>query len=119
MYFRDWNALRSLRPRENGAWDKEILEEYLIQCCDRRFTAFIDTFLAEYQGDEALAELLLDFLLNDDYDGSDSQMGAARYIIAGMDRAVLKRKKDLLIQAQKSEVFWKRPFQNDEYLAWL
>lgn len=58
------------------------------------------------------------FLLNDDFDSLDSQLGAA-YYIATLDKELLKNKKDLLLQAQKNEVEWKRPFQCDKYLEWL
>ena len=74
--------------------------------------------MAKYQNDESLADLLFDFLLNDDYDGSDCQIGAAIYI-ARMDRDLLQRKKDLLLQAQKNEVHWKWPFRENESLDWL
>ncbi len=118
MYFRNWEELEKLCPVQNKTWNKELLEEYLIQSCNSRFTKPIDSFMAKYQKDEALAELLFDFLLNDVYDGSDSQMGAAKYI-ARMDKELLRRKKNLLLQAQKNEVVWKRPFRTDEYLDWL
>lgn len=67
--------------------------------------------------DEELAELLFSFLLDDDYEGSDSQTGAAFYI-AKLNREVLKKKKDKLLLVQKNEVHWKRPFRTNEYLKW-
>lgn len=118
MYFRNFDEFKAMQPVKNGIWNKEILKEYLIQSCNRNFKEFIDEFMADYQKDEMLADLLFEFLLNDDYDGSDSQMGAARYI-GKMDKALLRSKKDLLIQAQKNEVHWKRPFPHGERLEWL
>lgn len=41
------------------------------------------------------------FLLNDNYDGSDSQIGAAKYT-ARMDKE-FAQKKDLLLQMQKTK----------------
>ncbi len=45
-------------------------------------------------------------------------MGAAR-IISKMDRQLLQAKKELLLQAQSNEVYWKRPFPDAENLDWL
>lgn len=118
MYFRDWEELKKLCPMDNGKWNKEILYEYLVQSCNQELKSQIDNFFLEYQHDEKLAELLFDFLLNDEFDGSDSQMGAA-YYIAKMDKELLKKKKELLLQAQNNEVEWKRPFHNDDHLEWL
>lgn len=118
MYFRNLDELRALQPMENKTWNKESLKEYLIQSCNCNFVEFVDLFMEKYKKDEILADLLFDFLLNDDYDGSDSQIGAAKYI-ARMDREVLRNKKDLLLQAQKNEVYWKRPFRDEEFLEWL
>lgn len=118
MYFKSWEELKALCPIEDGTWNKDALREYLIQSCHSGFSKEIDGFMAEHQGDEALAELLLSFLLDGVYDGSDCQMGAA-YYTARMDRAVLRKKKDLLLQAQQNEVDWKRPFRDAESLEWL
>lgn len=118
MYFRNWEELEKLSPVDNGKWNKEILYEYLVWSCNRNFREPIDSFFLKYQQDEKLAELLFDFLLNDEFDGSDSQIGAARYI-ARLDKELLKKKKGLLLLAQKNEVKWKRPFHNKEYLEWL
>lgn len=117
-YFKDLEALKACCPIKNGAWNQEILKGHMIYTCVKGFKDYIDEFMAKYQKDEALVELLFDFLLNEDYDGSDCQIGAAIYI-ARMDRELLRRKKDLLLQAQNNEVFWKRPFQEDESLDWL
>lgn len=118
MRFRNLDELKAFCPIENNAWNAEALQEYMIQSCNRDFAEFIDDFMAKYKNDEALAEILFDFLLNEDYDGSDCQIGAAVYI-ARMDKELLKRKKELLLQAQKNEVCWKRPFQEDVSLDWL
>ena len=62
--------------------------------------------------------MLFDFLLNEDYDGSDCQIGAA-YYIGRLDKSVLKKRKTLVLRAQTNEVFWRRPFQTDDYLEWI
>ena len=118
MYFKSREELKALRPFENGSWNKDALEEYLIQSCHSGLSKEIDGFMAEYQGDEALAELLFSFLLDDSYDGSDCQIGAA-YYIARMERSVLRKKRDLLLRAQQNEITWKRPFRDSESLDWL
>lgn len=110
MYFKKWEELKVFHPIEKGIWNKEILCEYLVWSCHRDFKKSIDDFFIKYQQNERLAELLFDILLNDDLDGSDCQMGAA-YYIARLDKELLKKKKELLLQTQKNEVEWKRPFQ--------
>ena len=117
-YFKNLEELKACCPMESGIWNKEILKGYIIYSCVRGFEQYIDEFMAEYQNDDSLAELLFDFLLNEDYDGSDCQIGAAVYI-SRMDRELLRRKKELLLRAQKNEVYWKRPFQDDTSLDWL
>ncbi len=119
MYFADWDALEKYCPFQDGMWKKEALYEYLIHCNDMRFSEKLDEFFAAYRSDEALADLLFDFLLDDGCDGSDSQMGAAHQI-SRLDREVLRKNKDRLLEAQKNEVFWKRPFfRDDSRLKWL
>lgn len=118
MYFRNWEELQTVQPVEDGRWNREILAEYLIWSCNRRFTEFVDGFMADYQKAEDLLDLLFEFLFNESYDGSDSQMGAARYI-ARMDRGLLRCKKDLLLRAQQNQIRWKRPFPEKELLDWL
>ena len=61
---------------------------------------------------------IFSYLLDDNYDGSDCQMGAA-YYIAKLDKEILKSKKDLLLQAQENDVDWKRPFPANEHLEWI
>ena len=118
MVFQDWRELKAQRPYENGIWDKKKLFEFLVQSCTRTFREQIDEYFAGYRKDEKLAGLLLDFLLDDDYDGSDSQMAAARYLRL-MDREVLKKHKDKLCLVQKNEVVWKRPFAEEDSPEWL
>ena len=117
MYYKTWEELQKVCPIVDGTWDKERLYEYLVQIC-YQYSKQIETFFMEYQNDEDLADLLFSFLFDDDYDGSDSQMGAA-YILQKMDRQLLRKKKDLLLKAQANEVCWKRPFPHDEYPDWL
>ena len=94
MYFSSPEELSKIVPVCDGIWNKE------------------------YLNDENLVDLLFEFLLDDDYDGSDSQMGAA-WILGKMDKNLLKSKKQLLFKAQSNEVYWKRPFPADEELDWL
>ncbi len=117
MYYSTWEEWQEVCPIVDGTWDKERLYEYLVAGC-HQFSKQIETFFMGYRKDENLADLLFSFLFDEDYDGSDSQMGAAR-VISGMDHQLLRKKKDLLLKAQKNEVFWKRPFPHDEHLEWL
>lgn len=84
--------------------------EYLVSSCYKNFKQPLNDFFSSYQNDEALAELLFDFLLNEEYDGSESQIGAAFYL-SKFDKTILKKKKDLLLQAQQNPVDWKRPLK--------
>lgn len=118
MYFSSPEELKKIIPVCNGVWNKEYLYEYLVWHCNMRFSGYIDRFFDSYLNDENLADMLFSFLLNDDYDGSDSQMGAAR-VVSRMDRQLLRKKKDLLLKSQTNEVEWKRPFPHDEHLEWL
>lgn len=118
MRYDTWEELWRDCPLRGGVWDREKLQEYLIQRCSTRFTEQIDRFFSGHREDEALADLLFDFLLHDDYDGSDCQMGAAQ-VIAGLDRDLLRKKRALLLRAQESGVRWKRPFQEGDDLRWL
>lgn len=117
MHYKTWKELQKVCPIVDGTWDKERLYEYLVQHC-YRFSEQIEIFFMEYRNDEGLADLLFSFLFDDEYDGSDSQMGAAR-VLQKMDRQLLRKKKDLLLKAQANEVDWKRPFPHDEYLEWI
>lgn len=118
MYFSSPEELEQIVPVCNGIWNKGYLYEYLVWRCNIRFREHIDRFFAGYLTDENLADLLFSFLLDDEYDGSDSQMGAAR-LLAKMDKQLLQSKKELLQKAQSNEVYWKRPFPNEKDLDWL
>lgn len=118
MYFSAPEELNKIIPICDGVWNKDYLCEYLIWSCNIKFEAYVNSFFNSYLSDENLADILFSFLLDDYYDGSDSQMGAA-HLISKMDRQVLKAKKELLLKAQGNEVYWKRPFPNAEKLEWL
>ena len=117
MYYSTWEELQNACPIADGTWDQERLYEYLVASC-HKFSKQIEAFFMEYRNDENLADLLFSFLLDDDYDGSDSQMGAAR-VISRVDRRLLRKKKDLLLKVQTNEVDWKRPFLQNEHLEWI
>lgn len=112
MYFSSWTELAAQMPFQNGCWDKEKLCEYLIQSCSIRFEQQLDRFFAEHRGDGALAELLLDILLDEDRDGSDAQIGAVKYL-RQMEETVLQNQLEKLKLAQKNPIYWKRPFQEN------
>lgn len=118
MYFSSPEELKNIVPVCNGVWNKEYLYEYLVWNSNSRFKQYIIDFFQDYLDNADLADLLFSFLLDDNYDGSDCQMGAA-CIISKMDRQLLKSKKALLLQAQESEVYWKRPFPDNEHLNWV
>lgn len=118
MYVTSFEQLRPLTPYQNGVWNREHLYQYLVHSCNKSVRRDIDAYFEQFRSDRELAELLFSFLLNDDYDGSDSQIGAA-YYLARMDHNVLRSYKTLLLKAQENEVFWKRPFPKDEHLQWL
>lgn len=118
MRFNSWEELKEQEPFCDGEWDKCKLEEYLIQSCNRTFELQINQYFAQFQSDGELADLLFDFLLDDYYEETDCQMGAA-YYLGKMDTAVLKERKELLLKAQMNEVCWRRPFQTDDYLEWI
>lgn len=118
MYFSSPEELKKIVPISNGVWNKEYLYEYLVWDCNVKFEKYIDEFFQEYLANADLADLLFDFLLDDCYDGSDCQMGAA-CLLSKMDKELLKSKKDLLLKAQESEVGWKKPFPQNEHLEWI
>lgn len=117
MIAASWKELEELSPVQDGVWDKKRLYEYLVQSCYVTFQEELNRFFYQYEADRQLAGLLLDFLLDEDYDGSDSQMGAAFYL-GRMDRDVLRGERDRLLLAQADEVEWKRPFPG-ETPPWL
>ncbi len=119
MYFSSPEELKEIIPICNGVWNKDYLYEYLVWSCNTRFEEYINRFFSDYLNNENLADMLFSFLLDDCYDGSDSQMGAAR-LIQKLDRQLLRAKKELLLKAQENEVYWKRPFPlGTENLDWL
>lgn len=113
-----WEELQTVCPIVDGTWDKERLYEYLVWSCNG-FGKEIEAFFIEYRNDEDLADLLFSFLFDDNYDGSESQIGAA-CVLRNMERQLLRKKKDLLLKAQENEVYWKRPFPPHlAHLEWL
>ena len=118
MRFDSWSELSQEASFCGGKWDRDKLKEYLIQSCDQRFQQLIELYFAQFRTDGALADLLFEFLLNEEYDGSDCQIGAACFI-RQMDRSVLKERRALVLKAQENDVFWRRPFQTDDYLSWI
>lgn len=118
MYFSCPTDLNKIVPISDGIWNKEYLYEYLVWHSNIAFKKYINDFFQNYLDNEALADLLFSFLLDDYYDGSDCQMAAAR-LLSKMDKKILQSKKELLIKAQENEVYWKRPFPYDEHLEWF
>lgn len=118
MYFSSPEELKNIIPICDGVWNKDYLYEYLVWSCNVRFEEYVNCFFSDYLSDENLADMLFSFLLDDNYDGSDSQIGAAR-LISKLDRPLLQAKKELLLKAQSNKVYWKRPFFDAENLDWL
>ena len=118
MRFDSWSDLSRKAPFCGGKWDRDKLKEYLIQSCGQRFRQQIELYFAQFRKDGALADLLFEFLLNEDCDGSDCQIGAA-WFIRRLDRDVLRERRALVLKAQENDVFWRRPFQTDDYLSWI
>lgn len=118
MHFASWDDLKKEAPFCDGAWDMDKLKEYLIYVNYKGFDLPIRLYFARFREDGALADLLLEFLLDDDYEGSEAQIGAA-YFLGRMDRAVLRERRAGVLKAQESPVFWRRPFQTEDYLEWL
>ncbi len=118
MYFSSPEELKMIVPICDGIWNKDYLYEYLVWSSNYRFQDYINSFFDDYLADENLADMLFSFLLNDDYDGSDCQIGAA-CLISKMDRQLLQANKELLLKAQGNEVYWKRPFPDAKNLDWL
>lgn len=102
--------LKENPPCNNHEWDKEKLYHYLVYSCRTDTKAYINEYFGKYTGDENLLKLLFDFLLDDDYDGSDCQMASA-YYIAKMDRKLLDKYKDLLSEAGKNPVAARNPLK--------
>ena len=99
MRFNSWDELKKEAPFCNGKWDEDKLQEYLIQSCHKNFNLQIERYFAQFRKDENLADLLFEFLLNEEYEGSDCQIGAA-YFISKLDRSILKERKALVLKTQ-------------------
>ena len=106
-------------PYSNGEWNHKYLYEYLVKVNYNDLCYIPFDFFKPHFDDKELARILLqDFLLDDSYDGSESQLGAA-VIIRMMDRSALIANKDLVLLAQQNEVYWKRPLAEDDDRSWL
>lgn len=106
-------------PYADGKWNTEHLYEYLVKVNYGSDNIAL-RFFRQHLDDEELARILLeDFLLNDaEYESSESQLGAA-VVLRMMNRNALKANKELVLKAQKNEVYWKRPCNNADDLKWL
>ena len=115
---REEKLLRNI-PLINNEWIIPFLYEYLVEVnYDHERENIALKFFEQHLSDIQLAKILLEeFLLNDSYDGSESQLGAA--VILKMDKSALVANKDLVLEAQKNEVFWKRPCDENDDLSWL
>lgn len=106
-------------PYSNGEWNQKYLYEYLVQVNYDGLDYIVLDFFKTHYDDKELARILLqDFLLDDTYDGSDSQIGAV-FILRQMDKSALAANKELVLLAQQNEVYWKRPLAEDDDLSWL
>ena len=105
-------------PFSNGSWNLSYLYEYLVEVnygTDNIALRFFGKHLASA---ELAGILLKEFLLNEDYDGSESQLGAA-VILRRMDRSALRPNRELVLLAQNNETAWKRPLSENECPDWL
>ena len=124
----DYNEYRAQRktelakntPHLNDNWIIQYLYEYLVEVNVHDGEENIAlNFFEHHLRDNQLAFILLsEFLLNEDYGGSDSQLGAA-VILRKMDRSTLKANRELVLMVQKNEVYWKRPCNENDDLKWL
>ena len=124
----DYNEYRAQRKTElaknipylNDKWIIQYLYEYLVEVNVHDGEENIAlNFFEHHLRDNQLAFILLsEFLLNEDYDGSDSQLGAA-VILRKMDRSTLKANREFVLMVQKNEVYWKRPCNENDDLKWL
>lgn len=111
--------LKQKIPYSNGEWNHKYLYEYLVEVNYNDLCYIPFDFFKPHFDDKELARILLqDFLLDDSYDGSESQLGAA-VILRMMDRSALIANKDLVLLAQQNEVYWKRPLAEDDDRSWL
>lgn len=106
-------------PYSNGEWNHKYLYEYLVEVNYNDLCYIPFDFFKPHFDDNELARILLQvFLLDDSYDGSESQLGAA-VILRMMDRSALIANKDLVLLAQQNEVYWKHPLAEDDDRSWL
>lgn len=106
-------------PYSNGEWNQKYLYEYLVQVNYDGLDYIVLDFFKTHYDDKELARILLqDFLLDDTYEGSESQIGAV-FILRQMDKSALAANKELVLLAQQNEVYWKRPLAEDDDLSWL
>ena len=106
-------------PYSNGEWNQKYLYEYLVQVNYDGLDYIVLDFFKTHYDDKELARILLqDFLLDDTYEGSESQIGAV-FILRQMDKSALAANKELVLLAQQNEVYWKRPIPEDDDLSWL
>lgn len=117
MYFESWVTLLAKNPKTETGWDKQRLYAYLEKSCDERYTIQLQDYFRLYRKDGALADMLFAILLDDTDYGSDAQLAAA-YYISQMEKEILCHRKEKLLQAQASDIDWKRPFLDDD-LTWL
>ena len=105
-------------PYVDGVWDTDKLYEYLVYI-NTYGDNLAKRYFKNHLSDPKLAEVLLrEFSLNDVMDGSDAQLGAA-VVLRMMDRDALRANKELVLEAQKNEVYWKRPRPEDDDMSWL
>lgn len=102
--------LKENPPFNNNKWDREMLYEYLVYSCIKDTKEYINKYFSRYTNDENLLKMLFDFLLDDDYDGSDCQMASA-YYIARMNKTLLEKYSDLLSETGKNPVDAKNPLK--------
>jgi len=106
-------------PYSNGEWNQKYLYEYLVQVNYDGLDYIVLDFFKTHYDDKELARILLqDFLLDDTYEGSESQIGAV-FILRQMHKSALAANKELVLSAQQNEVYWKRPLAEDDDLSWL
>ena len=106
-------------PYFNGEWNHKYLYEYLVYVNYNDLCYIPFDFFKPHFDDKELARILLqDFLLDDSYDGSESQLGAA-VILRMMDKSALLANEELVLLAQQNEVYWKRPLAEDDDRNWL
>lgn len=97
-------------PFKNSQWNKENLYNYLVYGCCIDTSEYIDNYFKNYTDNEDLLKMLFEFLLDDDYDGSDCQISSA-YYIARMDKALLEKYSYLLSESAKNPVDARNPLK--------